>query len=156
MCDSLLLLENQKKGYCNLAAVLDTKLEHDGLWARPKPWVVMHYPHSANDTPRPSSVLRISHSPNLICGSSRTRWTVCRATRSASRLNRRIYFVRERKSSGISHHQYALLIGDDLDEKKMGTCDEKPSFGVRGVRDVVGREIIGARSGNSVSRPRVD
>jgi hypothetical protein len=39
VCDRLLLLENQKrKVTCNLAAVLDTKLKHDRLWARPKLW----------------------------------------------------------------------------------------------------------------------
>jgi hypothetical protein len=40
--------------------------------------------------------------------------------------------------------------------EKTGICDEKRSFGVPGVRDVVARQIIGPRSGNSVSHPHVE
>jgi hypothetical protein len=50
-----------------------------------------------------------------------------------------MHFVSERRSTGISHHQFAMLIGENLDERKMGICDEKRSFGVPGVRDVVAR-----------------
>lgn len=61
---------------------------------------------------------------------------VC-TTRSACRSNRQMYFVRERRSTGISHHQFAMLIGETLDERKMSVCDERRSFGVPCVRDVV-------------------
>jgi hypothetical protein len=49
---------------------------------------------------------------------------------------RRMYFARKRRSTGISHYQFAMLVGENL-ERKMGKCNEKSSFGVLGVRDVV-------------------
>jgi hypothetical protein len=54
----------------------------------------------------------------LLLSSSYT-LAVCRATRSACRSNRRMYFVRDKRSTGISHYRFAMLIGENLDERKM-------------------------------------
>jgi hypothetical protein len=50
-----------------------------------------------------------------------------------------MYFVRSSRPTDISYYQFAVLIGENLDERKVGICDEKRSFGVPGMRDVVAR-----------------
>ena len=50
-----------------------------------------------------------------------------------------MYLVSERRFTSISHYRLSTLIGGNSDERKMGVCEEKRSFGVPGMRDVVAR-----------------
>ena len=103
-------------------------------------------PHPASDTPGSSPLPHTSHSPQP---------ELVRATRSACRLNRRMYFVRLRRSTGISHYRFVMLTSENLDERKTGRCDERRSIGVPGMRDVLARASSAPDLG-TLRHPRVE
>ena len=62
--------------------------------------------------------------------------------------------MREKKSTGISHYQFAMLIGENLDERKMGIlyaqfrCTKRVGRGRK--------SITVPGSGNSVNHSRIE